>query len=154
MAVRIRLKKLGRRHRPYFRICVMDSRTPRDGKAIEEVGTYDPMIREKDKRCTMKSERIDYWLGVGALPTEKVKILIDKYKGKVPEVRIDKPVERVIPEFTAAPPKRAEAPAEPAEAEATQAASSEEPAESSETASEESKAPEEKTAPAAEPASE
>ena len=89
MAVRIRMKKFGRRHRPYFRICVMDSRTPRDGRAIEEVGTYDPMIDDTDKRVTMKADRIDYWLGVGAQPSEKVRILIDKYKGKVPEVRMD-----------------------------------------------------------------
>ena len=47
MAVRIRMKRLGRRHRPFYRICVMDARVPRDGKAIEEVGTYDPMVREK-----------------------------------------------------------------------------------------------------------
>lgn len=90
MAVRIRLKKMGRLHRPYYRICVMDSRTPRDGRAIEEVGTYDPLVRSKDERVSMKADRIDYWLGVGALPTEKVKVLIDKYKGKVPEKRIDK----------------------------------------------------------------
>jgi small subunit ribosomal protein S16 len=75
----------------------MDSRAPRDGKTIEELGTYDPMIRETDKRCTMKADRIDYWIGVGALPTEKVKALIDKYKGKVPDVRLDKAAERVIP---------------------------------------------------------
>lgn len=90
MAVRIRLKKMGRLHRPYYRICVMDARTPRDGRAIEEVGTYDPLVRAKDERVSMKADRIDYWLSVGALPTEKVKILIDKYKGKVPEKRIDK----------------------------------------------------------------
>lgn len=100
MAVRIRLKKMGRRHRPYYRICVMDSRTPRDGKTIEEVGTYDPMVPNKDDRCTMIADRIDYWLGVGALPTEKVKILIGKYKGKVPEKRVDAARPRMAP-----PPK-------------------------------------------------
>jgi small subunit ribosomal protein S16 len=100
VAVRIRLKKLGRRHRPFFRICVMDSRTPRDGKTIEEIGTYDPMVRDKDKRVTMKADRVDYWISVGALPTDKVKVLIDKYKGTAPEVRIDGPREVVAP-----PPK-------------------------------------------------
>lgn len=143
MSVRIRLKKLGRRHRPYYRICVMDSRTPRDGKAIEEVGTYDPMIPETDKRVTMKADRIDYWLSVGAQPTEKVKILIDKYKGKVPDIRIDKPVERAVPELARLsaeqrapkrPKKEEAAPAEPqAEAEATESPE----AESSEPAAEE-----------------
>lgn len=79
MAVRIRMKRLGRRHRPFFRICVMDSRTPRDGKAIEELGHYDPMVRETDARVVLKPERIDYWLSVGALPSERVAVLIKKY---------------------------------------------------------------------------
>jgi small subunit ribosomal protein S16 len=79
VAVRIRMKKLGRRHRPFFRICAMDSRTPRDGRAIEELGTYDPMVRETDARCKLKADRIDYWLSVGAKPSEKVAVLIRKY---------------------------------------------------------------------------
>lgn len=79
MAVRIRLKKLGRKHRPYYRICVMDQRTPRGGRAIEEVGTYDPMVPETDARVTLNGERVDYWLSVGAQPSDKVKVLIKKY---------------------------------------------------------------------------
>jgi len=79
VAVRIRMKKLGRRHRPFFRICAMDTHTPRDGRAIEELGTYDPMIRETDARCNLKADRIDYWLSVGAKPSEKVAVLIRKY---------------------------------------------------------------------------
>lgn len=79
MAVRIRLKRMGRRHRPFFRICAMDSRVPRDGRAIEELGHYDPMIKEVDARAVLKADRIDYWLGVGAQPTEKVSVLIKKY---------------------------------------------------------------------------
>lgn len=79
MAVRIRMKKLGRRHRPFYRICAMDSRSPRDGKAIEELGYYDPMVIEADARAVLKADRIDYWLGVGAQPSEKVKVLIKKY---------------------------------------------------------------------------
>ena len=79
MAVRIRMKRLGRRHRPFYRICAMDARSPRDGKVIEELGHYDPMVRETDARAVLNSERIDYWLGVGALPSENVKVLIKKY---------------------------------------------------------------------------
>ena len=79
MAVRIRMKKLGRRHRPFFRICAMDSRTPRDGKPIEELGYYDPMIRDVDARAVFDRERIDYWLSVGAQPSENVSVLIKKY---------------------------------------------------------------------------
>ncbi len=79
MAVRIRFKKLGRKHRPFFRICVMDQRSPRDGRAIEELGTYDPMVPETDARVTLNAERVDYWLSVGAQPSDKVKVLIKKY---------------------------------------------------------------------------
>lgn len=79
MAVRIRLKKMGRTHRPFFRVCAMDSRAPRDGRVIEELGIYDPMVPETDARAILKGERIDYWLGVGAQPTRKVGTLIKKY---------------------------------------------------------------------------
>lgn len=79
MAVRIRMKRMGRRHRPYYRICAMDIRTPRDGRAIEELGTYDPSISDVDARARLEKERIDYWLSVGALPSDKVKVLIKKY---------------------------------------------------------------------------
>lgn len=79
MAVRIRLKKLGRKHRPFFRVCAMDSRAPRNGRVIEELGTYDPMVPDTDARAILKGERIDYWLGVGAKPTQKVAVLIRKY---------------------------------------------------------------------------
>jgi len=79
VAVRIRMKKLGRRHRPFFRICAMDARSPRDGRVIEELGHYDPSVRETDARALLNGPRIDYWLSVGAQPTEKVKVLIKKY---------------------------------------------------------------------------
>lgn len=82
MAVRIRMKKMGRRHRPFFRICAMDSRTPRDGRAIEILGTYDPMVPEADRRVTLNDERVRHWLSVGALPTEKVAVLLKKFLGK------------------------------------------------------------------------
>lgn len=80
MAVRIRMKRLGRKHRPFYRVCVMDSRTPRNGRAIEEVGTYDTTIREKAARVNLNLERIDYWLSVGAQPSEKVAALIKKVR--------------------------------------------------------------------------
>lgn len=82
MAVRIRMKRMGKRHRPYYRICAMDARTPRDGRVLEELGTYDPMIEETDARAVLNGERIDYWLGVGARPSEKVRVLIKKYGSK------------------------------------------------------------------------
>lgn len=79
MAVKIRLKKLGRTHRPFFRVCAMDTRTRRDGREIEILGTYDPMVKETDARAILKGERIDYWLGVGAQASPKVGTLIKKY---------------------------------------------------------------------------
>src|SRR5947207_7299178 len=82
MAVRIRMKKMGRIHRPYFRIVAIDSRQPRDGRTLEELGTYDPMVPAKDKRVTLKPDRIKYWLSFGALPSEKVQVLINTYLKK------------------------------------------------------------------------
>jgi small subunit ribosomal protein S16 len=79
VAVRIRMKMMGRKHRPFFRICAVDSRNPRDGRVLEELGTYDPMVSETDARALLKPERIAYWLGVGAQPSMKVKTLIKKY---------------------------------------------------------------------------
>ena len=79
MAVKIRMKMMGRKHRPFFRICAIDSRNPRDGRVLEELGTYDPMVNDADARTLLKPERIEYWLGVGAQPSVKVKTLIKKY---------------------------------------------------------------------------
>jgi small subunit ribosomal protein S16 len=73
------MKRMGRKHRHFFRICATSSRSPRDGRIIEELGTYDPMIADTDGRVTLNDERVKYWLGVGAQPSEKVKILIKKY---------------------------------------------------------------------------
>jgi small subunit ribosomal protein S16 len=73
------MKKFGRLHRPFFRICATDTRSPRDGKVIEELGTYDPMVLDTDARAVFNAERMDYWLGVGAQPSERVKVLIKKY---------------------------------------------------------------------------
>lgn len=79
MAVRIRMKKMGRRHRPFYRICAVDGRNARDGRVLEELGTYDTSIRDIDARTLLKNDRIDYWIGVGAQPSDKVGVLIKKY---------------------------------------------------------------------------
>ena len=80
MSVRIRMKMMGRRHRPFFRICVIDRQKARDGKAIEEVGTYDPMVKVKSDRVKLNLERIEYWISVGATPSDRVATLIKKVK--------------------------------------------------------------------------
>ncbi|MGL6193302.1 MAG: 30S ribosomal protein S16 [Thermoguttaceae bacterium] len=79
MAVRIRLKMMGRKHRPFFRLCAMDGRTPRDGRVLEELGIYDPMVPETDARAILNGERIAYWQSVGAVPSDKAIVLIKKY---------------------------------------------------------------------------
>ena len=139
MAVRIRMKKMGRRHRPFFRICAVDSRSPRDGRVIEELGYYDPMVKETDARASLKSERIDYWLGVGAQPSDNVKVLIKKYGSSGTHLEQQQAAVERLKIRTEAPPaivvplpKKEEAPAEAAaetEAAAAPAPAAEAPAE-------------------------
>jgi small subunit ribosomal protein S16 len=76
---------MGRKHRPFFRIVAIDSRQPRDGRVLEELGTYDPMMKNKDTRITLNPERYQYWRSVGALASEKVTILYNKYVKKQQE---------------------------------------------------------------------
>ena len=68
--VRIRMKSMGRKHRPFFRICAMDARTPRDGRSIEQLGYYDPLSRNPETQEVLKADRIRYWLSVGAAERE------------------------------------------------------------------------------------
>jgi len=147
VAVKIRLKRLGKIRAPYYRIVVADSRTKRDGRVIEEIGKYHPT--EEPSFIEIDSERAQYWLGVGAQPTEQVAALLKltgdwgKFKGdknavstvKVREPKapfqVDekkKPVLKPKTEKPAAPVEEApteEAPAveteAPAEAETTEA---------------------------------
>jgi len=74
MAVKIRLKRFGKKRAPFYRVVVMDSRTKRDGRAIEEIGKYHPT--EEPSVIEINSERAQYWLGVGAQPTEQVAALL------------------------------------------------------------------------------
>jgi small subunit ribosomal protein S16 len=79
VAVRIRMKKMGRAHRPFYRVCAMDRHAPRDGRVLEELGVYDPSIADTNARAVLDKERIDYWLSVGAQPSDKMSVLIKKY---------------------------------------------------------------------------
>ena len=73
MALRIRLARGGAKKRPFYRLVVADSRSPRDGRFIERLGTYDPLLeRENPKRVTLNEERIKHWLSHGATPSERV----------------------------------------------------------------------------------
>ena len=142
MAVRIRMKKMGRTHRPFFRVCAMDQRSPRDGRVIEELGTYDPMCPETDARVTLKGERIDYWLSVGAQPSSKVATLIKKYGTNGSHLEVQKAaMDRLSKRknYTPAP-----APAKPANEQEEETKAEAEPAAETEPAAE--KTPAEETA--------
>jgi small subunit ribosomal protein S16 len=76
MAVKIRLKRVGTKNTPAFRIVVADGRSPRDGKFIEEIGTYLPL--QKDNNVKINLERANYWVGVGAQPSDTVASFIKK----------------------------------------------------------------------------
>lgn len=75
--VKIRLKRFGAAKRPCYRIVVQDSRKPRDGTTIEEIGTYDP-IAKTEQQVSFNEERARYWIGVGAQPTDTVRKLFSK----------------------------------------------------------------------------
>jgi small subunit ribosomal protein S16 len=79
MAVSLRLSRGGAKKRPYYRIVVADSRAPRDGKYLEQVGTYNPVLSKEDPaRVKLVEDRVRYWLGVGATPTDRVHRFLDK----------------------------------------------------------------------------
>lgn len=76
--VKIRMKRMGRRHRPFYRINAMESRSPRDGRVIEELGHYDPLAKKGTQDVKLNKERIEYWLSQGAQPSETVRNILKK----------------------------------------------------------------------------
>jgi len=154
VAVKIKLKRMGKIRAPQYRIVVADSRTKRDGRAIEEIGIYQPM--EEPSLIRVDSERVQYWLGVGAQPTEPVQAILkvtgdwQKFKGlpgaegtlRTAEPKKDKKTvfEAAVKDATAEPKteattpksraKKAAAKAPAAEAPAAEAPAAEAPAES------------------------
>ena len=79
MAVRIRMKMMGRKHRHFYRIVAIDGRQPNDGRVIEELGTYDPHDADADKGVTLKADRVKYWQSVGALTSDKVSSILKRH---------------------------------------------------------------------------
>ncbi len=78
MALKIRLSRGGAKKRPYYRIVIADSRAPRDGRFIEKVGTYNPLLpKDHEERFTIKEDRIQHWLSKGAKPTDRVLRFLD-----------------------------------------------------------------------------
>ena len=141
MAVKIRLKRLGKIREPYYRVVIADSRTKRDGRAIEEIGKYHPKL--EPSLIQIDSERVQYWLSVGAQPTEQVQHLLtitgdwQKFKGlpgaegtlKTGETKADKKdrYEELVKESLAT--KEAKAAAKPARSAPKREAKKAEPAE-------------------------
>ena len=72
MSVKLRMTRMGKRHRPFYRINAVESRTPRDGRVIEKLGHYDPIEKDPAKQLTLNSERVKYWLSKGAIPSDTV----------------------------------------------------------------------------------
>ena len=87
--VRLRLKRFGRTHRPFYRLNAIDRRSPRDGKPIEQLGYYDPCHKDESQQVSLNEDRIRYWLSVGAQPSDTVRDMlakagiIDRESGKV-----------------------------------------------------------------------
>ena len=77
MALKLRLARAGTKKRPYYHVVVADARSPRDGRFIEKIGTYDPRLTDTTKRVTLLTERVQHWLGVGAQPTDRVLRFLD-----------------------------------------------------------------------------
>ena len=93
MSVSLRLSRGGSKKRPYYKIVVAHSRAPRDGKFLEQVGTYNPLLAKDDaNRVRLVEDRVKYWIGVGAQPTDRVARLLDKagIKERAPTVNPQK----------------------------------------------------------------
>jgi small subunit ribosomal protein S16 len=85
VAVRIRLQRVGRRHRAAFRVAVMDARAARDSKVIEQLGQYDPVNQDESAQIRLDRERYEYWVGVGAQPSDTVRRIYEKVVAAGPE---------------------------------------------------------------------
>lgn len=128
MAVSIRMKRFGRHRRPFYRVCAIDKKRGRDGRVIEELGHYDPLVGEVDARAILNGERLAYWVSVGAQPSDRVSVLIKKYgkdgthlaaqQAALERLRINKPK---APPPMKVPPKKVAEPA-PAEGQAAEGA--------------------------------
>lgn len=89
MAIKIRMSRAGAKNRPFFKIVAADSRSPRDGRFLEKLGTYDPLLDKGDpKRVVLNVERIKYWLSVGAQPSDRIaRFLHEANLGPKPVIR-------------------------------------------------------------------
>jgi small subunit ribosomal protein S16 len=91
MSVKLRLKRMGRSNRSFYRLNAIDSRSPRDGRVIEELGFYDPRSKDAAKQFVAKLDRCKHWLDVGAVPSETVSSLLKKSGLDHKQLRLPKP---------------------------------------------------------------
>ena len=130
MALKIRLARGGAKKRPFYRIVVAEASAPRDGRYVERVGTYNPMVpKDHEQRMTLNAERIAHWLGQGAQPTERVqKMLAAAGLATAPEIRDQPKKSAPGKKRTEREAEAAEAAAAAAESEAAESAAAEEAA--------------------------
>lgn len=124
MATKIRLARAGAKKQPFYRVVVTDSRSPRDGKFIEKLGTFNPLLpQENENRLVLNKERVAYWLGVGATPSERVENFLVASNLMKRSAHSQKVLDARIKVSTAAKKKKAaeEAAAKKAEEEAKKA---------------------------------
>lgn len=91
MAVKIRFRRMGRKNHPFYRLNAIDSRSPRDGRVIEELGFYDPTQKDQAKQFVVKLDRCKYWLDTGAIPSETVSSLLKKNGLEHKQLRLPRP---------------------------------------------------------------
>ena len=114
MAVKIRMQRGGATHNPHYRVVVTDVRSPRDGRFVEKVGTYDPKNKDASKQINLNLERIDHWIGVGAKPSDTVRALVKKVRKAPAPAEAPAEVAAKAPAAPVAEAPAAEAPAEAA----------------------------------------
>ena len=131
MSTRIRLNRIGRKKVPYYKVVVIDSRQPKNGKIIEKLGTFDPLLdHDNEKRVILNKERAEYWLSVGAIPSDRVALMMvalgvkgaekykpvfipkEKKKEEVKEEKVETPAVEEKVETPAVEEKVEETPAE------------------------------------------
>jgi len=126
MSLKIRLARAGAKKRPYYRIVIADTRSPRDGRFIERVGSYNPMVaKDHPERVMLDTERVKHWLGVGALPTERVARFLGK-AGLAPVPPIPVQTKKHLPKAKQEQPAKSGEAAEAAPAEGAKPARAEE----------------------------
>src|SRR5271155_1374913 len=91
MSVKLRLKRMGRSNRSFFRLNAIDSRSPRDGRVIEELGFYDPRSKDPAKQFVAKLDRCKYWLDTGAIPSETVSTMLKRNGIEHKQLRLPRP---------------------------------------------------------------